>query len=158
MEALKYLRGTILVIYLATTGCNQQMRDQEIKADITTKAKEDINFAGVQFTVQNGIVTLLGSAPTLKSREMLKQKVSSIHVIDSIDDRLQIAPVSIGANFTLKQQIDSVLVSYPMVIAAVSDNSAALIGSVSRKKRSKLLEQVGKLVGHTTTNRLATIE
>lgn len=49
-------------------ACNQKKRDKEIKADIVTKTKTDINFAGISYTVEGGVVTLTGSCPTAKSR------------------------------------------------------------------------------------------
>jgi osmotically-inducible protein OsmY len=159
MKTCKYLRADLAALsflVLPMVSCNQQARDQEIKADITVKAKEDVNFAGVQFTVENGRVTLLGSCPTLKSRAMLRQKLKTIHVIDSVDDRLQIAPVTIGSSFAVKQQVDSVLASYPTVTATVSDNAVALLGSISKKELGKLLESVGKVYANPATDRLTT--
>jgi osmotically-inducible protein OsmY len=159
MKTCKYLRADLAALsflVLPMVSCNQQARDKEIKADITVKAKEDVNFAGVQFTVENGRVTLLGSCPTLKSRAMLRQKLKTIHVIDSVDDRLQIAPVTIGSSFAVKQQVDSVLASYPTVTATVSDNAVALLGSISKKELGKLLESVGKVYANPATDRLTT--
>jgi hypothetical protein len=161
METGKYFREAVIAFCLAIPamiGCSQQARDQQIKADITVKAKEDVNFAGVRFTVQNSRVTLMGSCPTFHSKSMVKQKLSSIYIIDSVVDRLQIGPVTMGTSFAVKQQVDSILASYPTVIAAVSDDSVALIGSVPQKDLSKLLESVGKLVANTTTDRLTTTQ
>jgi osmotically-inducible protein OsmY len=159
MKTCKYLRADLAALsflVLPMVSCNQQARDQEIKADVTVKAKEDVNFAGVQFTVENGRVTLSGSCPTVKSRAMLRQKLKTIHVIDSVDDRLQIAPVTIGSSFAVKQQVDSVLASYPTVTATVSDNAVALLGSISKKELGKLLESVGKVYANPATDRLTT--
>jgi osmotically-inducible protein OsmY len=148
MNRIKNISGMLLAFcsaMLLTAGCDQRTTDREIKADITSKAKDDINFAGVQFTVENGKVTLLGICPTPKSRELVKQKLSTIHVISSVEDRLLISPVTIGHSYTVKQQVDSILATYPTVIAVVSDNSVALMGSVENKELNKLLQSVAKV-------------
>ena len=135
-------------------GCGQAAKDQSIKADLTVKAKEDVNFAGVHFSVEKGIVTLTGSCPTGKSIEMVKQKIKSIHVIDSIVDHLVIAPVTLGPSFNIKQQVDSVLAKYPAVIASVSDTAVVLTGKVKETERNKMVAAVGKIYPNVKSDQL----
>jgi hypothetical protein len=151
----KALLGMCLAIPLMQ-GCSQQARDEAIKADITIKAKDDVNFAGVQFTVRNGMVKLLGNCPTPKSRALVKQKLSTIHVIDSVEDHLTVAPVTIGLTFALKQQADSVLAKYPTVMATVSDTSIILLGDIESSALQKLLPQMKKVHPNVNTMRLIT--
>lgn len=139
---------------LALPGCSQQALDKEIKADITGKAKEDINFAGVMYVVERGRVTLSGSCPTAKSREMVKQKLSTIHVIDSIEDHLMLAPVTLGPSFAIKQKVDSVLAKYPAVTAAVSDSAVVLIGKIKNADLNKLLSSLQKVHVNVNTGQL----
>ena len=130
------------VTLLLLSACSQQSRDREIKADITSKAKEDVNFAGAYFTVQDGNVSLWGKCPTEKSRDLLIQKLKTIHVIKVIDNRLTIGPVSIGSDFSLKQQVDSVLAKYPGITAALSGNGIQLLGSAKSTELQKILESL----------------
>lgn len=139
---------------LAVQGCSQQSLDKEIKADITSKAKEDINFAGVMFVVEKGRVTLSGSCPTAKSREMVKQKLRTIHVVDSVEDHLILAPVTLGPSFAIKQEVDSVLAKYPAVTAAVSDSAVLLIGKIKNADLNKLLPSLQKIHANVNTGRL----
>jgi hypothetical protein len=151
----KVFLGLLLAVLL-TESCSQQARDQAIKADLTVKAKEDMNFAGVQFYVKDGLVRLIGVCPTPKSREMIKQKLSTIHVIDSVEDRLTIAPVSLGPNLTLKQQVDSVLAKYPTVMSSVSETSITLVGDIESSELQKLLPVMKKLRSNVNATRLNT--
>jgi hypothetical protein len=135
----------VCMILLLLSACSQQARDREIKADITIKAKQDVNFTGVYFTVKDGTVSLWGKCPTEKSRGLLLQKLKTIHVIKSIDDRLIIGPVSIDSNFSLKQQVDSILAKYPGVSAELSGNGIHLLGRAKPAELRKMLESLAEV-------------
>jgi hypothetical protein len=38
----------------AWVGCSQEMKDKETKADMTTKAKQQVEFQGVNYTIKDG--------------------------------------------------------------------------------------------------------
>lgn len=136
------------------SGCREGIRDEEIKADLTMKAKEDLNFAGVQFYVENARVTLSGSCPTLKSRALLIQKIKAIHVVDTIINNLEIAPVVLTTTFGLKQDVDSILSKYPTVTALVSDSIVVIKGKVKDQERGKLLRALGELSNQVRADQL----
>lgn len=136
------------------SGCREGIRDEEIKADLTMKAKEDLNFAGVQFYVKNAQVTLSGSCPTLKSRALLIQKIKAIHVVDTIINNLEIAPVVLTTTFGLKQDVDSILSKYPTVTALVTDSIVVIKGKVKDQERGKLLRSLGELSDQVRADQL----
>lgn len=136
------------------SGCREGIRDEEIKADLTMKAKEDLNFAGVQFYVENAQVTLSGSCPTLKSRALLIQKIKAIHVVDTIINNLEIAPVVLTTTFGLKQDVDSILSKYPTVTALVTDSIVVIKGKVKDQERGKLLRALGELSDQVRADQL----
>lgn len=136
------------------SGCREGIRDEEIKADLTMKAKEDLNFAGVQFYVENAQVTLSGSCPTLKSRTLLIQKIKAIHVVDTIINNLEIAPVVLTTTFGLKQDVDSILSKYPTVTALVTDSIVVIKGKVKDQERGKLLRALGELSNQVRADQL----
>lgn len=128
-------------ILLATSCTN----DQEIKADIAQKAKNDLNFAGVNYTVQNKIVTLTGNCPSVKARQKVWQTVKDINVISGIVNRVQIAPVILNEDLTLKEAADSVLADYPGVTATVKNGRIALAGMVDQEAGKQLKMAIGRL-------------
>jgi len=136
------------------SGCREGIRDEEIKADLTMKAKEDLNFAGVQFYVENAQVTLSGSCPTLKSRALLIQKIKAIHVVDTIINNLEIAPVVLTTTFGLKQDVDSILSKYPTVTALVTDSIVVIKGKVKDQEHGKLLRSLGELSDQVRADQL----
>jgi osmotically-inducible protein OsmY len=131
-------------------------RDKEIKIDIASKAKSDVNFVGVNFTVNDSKVTLTGNCPTVKARAGIDQALKTIHVLKGVDNRIQIAPVTLDSSFAVKQAVDSVLASYPRVNADVTDSAVVLIGMVKKEDSSKLLEDIKKVAGRTLVNQMTT--
>lgn len=156
MKTLNQLRvySAFFIALLVLPACSQQSKDAELKADITVKAKTDVNFSGVLFTVDKGNVILSGNCPTTTSREKVKQLLSTIHMIKNVEDHLTIAPVILGSSFTVKQQVDSVLSKYPGITAVVSDTAVVLQGKIKTAELEKLLPSLVKLYPKVVTEYL----
>ena len=133
------------LVILVMSSCGQEDRDRQLKADITIKAKNDVNFAGLQFFVDKGIVTIKGSCPTEKSLATVRQTLETIHIIDSVSYQISVAPVQLGPLFSYKQSVDSVLAKYPMVSSQVSDSSLIVSGVVKEKEADKLKDAIDKI-------------
>jgi len=129
---------TVTLAYSCTT-------DKEIKADIATKAKTDINFAAVNYSVENKIVTLTGSCPSQKSVQQVAQTIKSINVISGLINNIKVAPVTLDENLPLKQAVDSLLADYPTVQANVNQGTVELYGKAPKQMVDKLLPEVYKL-------------
>lgn len=135
-------------------GCSQAGQDKHIKADISAKAKTDLNFAAVNFTVDKGVVTLTGKCASEKSKAAAEQTVKNINIIKGIINRIEVAPVTIKADFVLKQAVDSILTGYPLAKAAVNGNNILLEGKVPKKDMEKLLSGLNKLLPVKINNQL----
>src|SRR4051812_13480533 len=96
---------TIAFIALVLAGC--QTSDQEIRADIAGKAQQDLNFAGLQYTVANGVVNFTGSCPSTQAFAKIRQTVKNIHVIKAVNYNVHISPVIIDSITRVKLQTDS---------------------------------------------------
>lgn len=146
--------GFSVVVLSSTSGCSEKRKDQSIKADIVTKAKTDVNFAGVEYTVDKGVVTLTGTCATEKSKAAVEKTIKSINIINGMVDRIQIAPVVLNADFPLKQSVDSVLANYPRVETNVSQQIVTLNGKITHNALSKLLSTIKKLHPAKVENQL----
>lgn len=135
-------------------SCNEENKDKNIKADLTSKAKGQLNFAAVSFTVEDGIITLTGKCSSKKSKGEVEQTVKSINIVKGIINQIEIAPVTINADFVLKQAADSVLTSYPLAKAEVNGNTILLEGKAEKKDVEKLLAGLNKLHPDKIENQL----
>jgi osmotically-inducible protein OsmY len=126
-----------LITAVALAGC--QTTDEEIRADIASKARKDLNFAGLSYTVQNGKVSFKGSCPSQKAYNQVKQAVRNIHVIKAVIYDVHIAPVTLDILTQVKMQVDSLLAKYPQVVAEVRPAGITLRGTVTAAQRSGLI-------------------
>ena len=146
---------SLLALVIFLTGCSQQKKDREIKADITAKAKSEIAFAGVNYTVSNGIVDVTGVCPSAKERDKVESAVRRIAGVKEVKNSIAIGPVVLDADFSLKQSVDSLLMNYNLAGASVENSNVILTGSVPEKDLQKILNGLKKLPVAGVVNQLA---
>ncbi|HYH14439.1 MAG TPA: BON domain-containing protein [Flavisolibacter sp.] len=149
-----YTYGLFTLCITGTLSCSPQMKDRAIKEHIAVKAKEDINFAGVNYTVEKGTVSLSGYAPTLQARQQVESDVKGIAGVKDIKSSLAIGPVVIDQDFPLKQSIDSVLMKYNKVQAQVENGRVVLLGQASQEETNKLMKVIQQLPISSIDNQL----
>ena len=136
------LMFTMLIL---AAGCSQPSIDKEIKADIFAKTKSDVNFAGVNCTVEKGVVTLSGRCSSAHSKGEAEQIIKSINIIKGINDQILIGPVTLTSDFFLKQEVDSVLTLYPAVVAIISGQTVNLTGKIEKQAVGNMLPAINNL-------------
>jgi hypothetical protein len=144
----------LAVACLFLAGCSQQKKDSDIKADITTKAKTEIAFAGVNYMVENGMVHLYGSCPSPREKDKVITTVKKIAGVKEIADSMVIQPVMLTADFSLKQSVDSVLKRYSLATAVVSNGTVLLQGKATGKDHQKITEALHQLPVSGIDNRM----
>ena len=120
-------------------------KDITIKADLATKAKEEKDFAGVRFTVENGTVTLNGECATEKSRSTVESTAKGLYAVKDVVNNITIGPVVIGTDQLLKQSVDSVLQQYPAMEAVTKDSVVNLQGKITDDKLGELKKAIESL-------------
>lgn len=90
---LKHPVFFLLMLIAVCTSCSKEHRDREIKADLTTKAKNELNFAAVNYTVDDGIVNLTGKCGSEKSKQEAEETVKGINIVNGIVNKIVVAPV-----------------------------------------------------------------
>ena len=139
---------------LLSTGCNRQSIDQDIKTQLALKAKTELNYAGLQYTVNAGTVTLGGRCPTPKAKSEVVRSVKDIAGVKQVVDQIQVAPLLIGTDYALKSAVDSVLAKHPLALAVVRDSVVTLTGQVEEKQLQNLLSGLSGLYPKQVHNQL----
>ena len=140
---------------LLLCSCSQEHKDREIKADLTVKAKDLIDYAGVRFTVKDGIISLNGECPTAQAKNTVESKAKALYAVKGILSHINIAPVVIGTDHQLKQSVDSILGNYPGVQAIVKDSIVQLLGQAKTDDQEKLLLSIQELQPKQLQNEVA---
>lgn len=130
----------IAFLLLALAGC--QASDKEIRADIAGKAQQDLDFAGLHYTVKNGVVQFTGRVHSEKAYAKIQQIIQSIHVIKEAKYNVLIAPVVLDTLTEVKLVADSITASYPLVIADVHQHDVTLKGAISSNEKSGLIKAI----------------
>ena len=152
------VRSFLLLLFclglLLTAGCNRQAIDQDIKTQLALKAKTELNYAGLQYTVNGGTVTLGSRCPTPKAKSEVLRSVKDIAGVKQVVDRVRVAPLLIGTDYTLKSPVDSVLARHPLALARVQDSVVTLTGQVDEKQLQNLLSGLSSLYPKQVHNQL----
>jgi osmotically-inducible protein OsmY len=134
--------------------CSQLEKDEKIKATMASTAKLETAFAGVDYRVENGIVTLSGNAPTEKVRNKVEERVKNLPGVKEVVNRISIEPVVPSADYSLKYSVDSVLKKYPNVKATIKDGVITVQGTADSKKAVKLFNALSRLNPKSITNEM----
>ena len=132
----------IALLLLALAGC--QTPDREIRADIASKAQEDLNFSGLSYTVKAGVVEFNGRCPSDKALAKIKQKISNIHVIKAVHYHVKIGQVVLDTLTPVRLQTDSLLAQYPQTVALVDTAGMVIKGPVTAQQRTQLISALHK--------------
>lgn len=147
--------GCFLLLVLLL-GCSQAEKDKGIKQMIGTAAKEDVAFAGVSYTVEQGVVTLTGSCPSEKQKGEVEKAVKQLAGVKKVVNEVVVAPVVLTADHPLQQSVDSVLMKYPSISARVKDSVIYVRGKADQKEAGKLMPVLQKLGAKAVQNELIT--
>jgi osmotically-inducible protein OsmY len=146
--------SSVLMMCIAA-ACSRETMDRDIKADITVKAKTELAFAGVGFTVDKGVVTLTGSCPAEPAKQKIETTVRKIAGVKDVVNSIVINPVVIDTDPALKQSVDSALMQFNLATSQVSNNNVVLMGKVKKQDDvQKILKAMQKLKVGTVDNRL----
>lgn len=144
---------TIGLILMILAGCRTS--DEEIRADIASKAQKDLNFAGLQYTVDHGQVAFTGICPSENALEKVKQAIDNIHVTKGVTYQVTIAPVVLNALTPFKLETDSLLAEYPQVVARVDSAELVLKGSIISGAKNRLFKDLRSKYYGTITDSLS---
>lgn len=138
------MRRNIFIISLIILFAGCKASDHEIRADIAGKAKQDLNFSGLSYSVQNGVVNVTGRCPSDKAFADVQQTLKGIHVIKAIHYKVSILPVVLNEWTPTRLKVDSLLAKYPGVAIQTDPDGLTLKGSLSLKAKSQLISELNK--------------
>lgn len=138
---MKMMRGRVCFIcLLLLMACNQHEKDKGIRQMINAQAREKIAFAGVEYSVQNGVVILRGTCSTEQERSEVESEVKQTSGVKEVQNQIIIAPVILTGEHLIKKAVDSVLADYPAVQASIRDSVVYLNGETDKQTSEKLLQ------------------
>jgi hypothetical protein len=144
----------LLVSLIIISGCGSKSKDKGIKADISSRARKEIAFAGVNYVVNNGVVYLAGYCPSLKEKQQVEAIVGKIAGVKNVEESIQIAPVILDHNFWIRKAIDSVVQDYPGVTPKMNGDTVVLLGSLPKKQLPDVMKKIQSIPFRSFRNQL----
>ena len=130
-----------LCVAVGFTSCkSQEDKDKKIKEDI-----EKILVSGVTVEVDRGVAKIRGTFENDETHmQVLKDARNVPNVKSVIDDAITQAAPTVTPDDMLKQKVDAILVSYPLVTASISDGMITLNGSIERVELPELMKKMNE--------------
>lgn len=130
-----------LCVAVGFTSCkSQEDKDKKIKEDI-----EKILVSGVTVEVDRGVAKIHGTFENEETHmQVLKDARNVPNVKSVIDDAITQAAPTVTPDDMLKQKVDAILVSYPLVTASISDGMITLNGSIEREELPGLMKKMNE--------------
>ena len=130
-----------LCVAVGFTSCkSQEDKDKKIKEDI-----EKILVSGVTVEVDRGVAKIHGTFENDETHmQVLKDARNVPNVKSVIDDAITQAAPTVTPDDMLKQKVDAILVSYPLVTASISDGMITLNGSIERVELPGLMKKMNE--------------
>src|SRR5215207_1792859 len=119
-----------LLAFVQLQSCKGKNKDADINAAIQSKTQTDANFAGVNATVTDGVVTLTGQCADDNCKSNAENAVKDIDGVKKVVNNIAVAPVTINPDQELTSGVQRITSRYEGVQADVSDGVITLRGQL----------------------------
>ncbi len=143
-----------LLIFFQLPACKGKNKDADISAAIQSKTQSDASFAGVNATVNEGVVTLTGQCNDDNCKTSVENSVKNIDGVKSVVNNITVVPVAIAPDNTLNSAVERVTARYPGVSADITDGTITLRGQIKRDSLQQLMMDLNALNPKKIENQL----
>ena len=147
----------VLMISILFVSCG--VKDIDIQTAITEKATTTPELAGINASVNNGVVTLSGEFKADASTSAAQEAVKSIKGVKSVADHATIAPpppppVVINPDDQLSKSVADVAKDFSGVSTSVANGVVTLTGNIKRSELPRLMKALNTLKPKKIENKL----
>jgi len=147
----------VLMISILFVSCG--VKDIDIQTAITEKSATTPELAGINASVNKGVVTLSGEFKDDASKSVAEEAVKSIKGVKSVVDNATIAPpppppVVINPDDQLSKSVADVAKDFSGVSTSVADGVVTLTGNIKRSELPRLMKALNTLKPKKIENKL----
>jgi hypothetical protein len=143
-----------LLGFFQLQSCKGKNKDADINAAIQSKTQTDANFAGVNATVADGVVTLTGQCADENCKSSAESTVKDIDGVKKVVNNITVVPVTINPDQELTSGVQRITARYGGVQADVSDGIITLRGQLKRDSLQQLMMDLNALRPKKIENQL----
>lgn len=139
---------------LQMQSCKGKNKDADIQSAIQSKTQTDPQFAGVNYTVADGVVTLTGQTADENSRTNVESAVKGMDGVKKVVNSITVAPVTVTQDNPLQAGAERIAAKYGNVQAEVSGGVITLRGQLQRDSLQQLMMEMNELKPQKVENQL----
>ncbi len=159
MKKNMYLQLTIFTFLLSflsfsLPSCKGKNKDADINSAIQAKTQTDPAFAGVNYSVSEGIVTLTGQTADEASKANVEKSIKDVDGVKKVVNNITVAPVTITQDDPLNAGAQRIVSRYGGVQADVNGGVITLRGQLARDSLQSLMMELNELKPKKVENQL----
>lgn len=133
-------------------SCSSKPDDKQIQENVTKHLQENKNYAGVNSTVNEGVVTLSGICEGNNCVAAIEKDVADIKGVSKVENNIT---KDNSTDMTMRTSLQSILFKYPGVQADVTSGVIVLRGTIDRDNLQPLMSDLTKLNPEKIDNQLS---
>ncbi|MEO7802282.1 MAG: BON domain-containing protein [Ginsengibacter sp.] len=141
----------VALLVLVTVSCKDEPNDKEIQDNVTKQLKDDKNYAGVNSTVEDGVVRLTGMCEGDNCAADIEKNIKNVNGVQKVENNIVKDNTT---DLTLRTSVQSIITKYPGVQADVAAGVVVLRGSIDRTNLQPLMSDLGTLHPKKIDNQL----
>lgn len=142
--------ATVLLLAF-TISCNNKPNDKEIQDSVTQQLQSDKNYAGVNATVKDGVVTLSGTCRGDNCAADLQNKIKEVKGVKKVESTVI---KDNSTDLTMRTSVQDIVSKYPGVHADVTSGVIVLRGTIDRDNLQSLMSDLSTLQPDKIDNQL----
>lgn len=135
-------------------SCKGKNKDADIQSALQSKTQTDPAFAGVNYAVADGVVTLSGQTADENSKSNVESSVKEIDGVKNVVNNITVAPVTVTQDDPLRAATERIVAKYKNVQAEVNDGVITLRGELERDSLQQLRMELDELKPKKVENQL----
>jgi osmotically-inducible protein OsmY len=148
---IQVLAFSLLSIFFIVS-CSNKPDDQQIQDNVTKQLQDNKNYAGVNSTVNEDVVTLSGMCEGDDCVTTVEQDVASIQGVLKVENNIS---KDNSTDMTMRTSLQSILIQYPGVQGDVTYGVIVLRGTIDRDNLQPLMSDLTKLNPEKIDNQLS---
>ncbi|MGK2863089.1 MAG: BON domain-containing protein [Chitinophagaceae bacterium] len=132
-------------------SCSSKPDDKQIQENVTKHLQDNKNYAGVNSTVKDGVVTLSGMCEGDNCPTDIENKIKGVDGVQKVENNII---KDNSTDLTMRTSVQSIITKYPGVQADVRAGVIALRGSIDRDNLQSLMSDLSTLHPEKIDNQL----
>lgn len=141
----------IAVLLSVMVSCNNKPDDKQIQDNVTKQLQDNKNYAGVNSSVKEGVVTLTGMCEGDNCVTDIENNIKAIDGVTKVENNIV---KDNSTDMTMRTSIQTIITKYPGVHANVAAGVIVLRGDIDRDNLQSLMSELSALHPEKIDNQL----